>query len=202
MSKLKKTAVALALTSSFLVMGVNAVLAESCPRIYKFSDYKDSPGKLIKISGRDFGSSEGQVKFGDTNADVKSWGRKKIYVYVPDVDLGQTYRVRVCRDAGSCSKSMKFFVTYPGPQMYQIKNISDRHDYYRGNVGDTLEIKGINFNKKNIAVKFGDVSAKILKRTKKAIKIRVPDLTKDKTYSVYVTDGRYDSNAQDFYVKP
>jgi hypothetical protein len=202
MGKIKKTVAIIVLTGSFLATGSQSVLAAKCPRIYKFSDYKDSPGQLIKISGKDFGGSVGQVKFGETNAEVKKWGKKRIYVYVPEVELGQTYRVRVCRDAGACSKSMKFFVTFPGPQLYRIKNVSNKNDYYKGNVGDKLELKGINFNKKNISVMFDGVNARILNRTKKTIYVLVPELTKNKTYSIYVTDGRNNSNSQDFYVKP
>ncbi|MFA5925524.1 MAG: IPT/TIG domain-containing protein [Parcubacteria group bacterium] len=202
MVKLRKTAIALILAGSFLVGSVQNAGAAKCPRLYKFSAYKGSPGKLIKISGKDFGNEEGQVKFGDTNAEVKKWSKKKIYVYVPEVELGNTYRVRVCKDVGACTKSMKFFVTYPGPQLYRIKNISNKNDYYKGSVGDKLEIKGINFNKRNISVKFGSESAKIIKRSNKTIRVAVPNVAKDKTYSVFVTDGENNSNAQDFYVKP
>jgi hypothetical protein len=88
-----------------------------------------------------------------------------------------------------------------GPELWRIKNVSDGKKY-EGAPGDRLKLTGQNFGSKNISVVFGSVSAIITSRTKKWIKVIVPDLERDKTYSVYVTDGTNNSNSQDFFVTP
>jgi hypothetical protein len=72
---------------------------------------------------------------------------------------------------------------------------------YSGNPGDKILITGQNFTSSSI-VKFGDTTANIVKRSNKKLYVIVPDVKKDKTYSVYVIDGANKSNEQDFYVNP
>lgn len=184
------------------LLTTSVAFAGSDPILYRLSKYKGYVGEKVKITGVNFGSEEGKVMFDDwTRAEILSWSKKKIIIRVPDVAVTKTHKVRVCKRYDDCTRSQKFFVKRKGPELWRIKNVSDGKKY-EGRPGDKLKLTGQNFGSKNITVMFGDVRARITSRTKKWIKVIVPELEKDRTYSVFVTDGTNDSNSQNFYVKP
>jgi hypothetical protein len=189
----------------FLVAGgllvASTAFAGSDPVLYKLSKYKGYVGEKVKINGRNFGKDGGKVIFDDwTKAEIVSWGKKRIVILVPDVAVTKTHKVRVCKSHDDCSRSQKFFVKRAGPELWRIKNLSDGNNY-KGVPGDRLKLTGLNFESQNISVKFGDTKAEITKRTSKSIFVKVPDVQRDETYSVVVTDGTNSSNSQNFYVK-
>jgi len=189
----------------FLVAGgmlvASTAFAGSDPVLYKLSKYKGAVGEKVKITGRNFGKEGGKVIFDDyTKAEIVSWGKKKIVIRVPDIAVTKTHKVRVCKSHDDCSRSQKFFVKRSGPELWQIKRINDGK-MYSGNTGDKLLVTGQNFTS-NSTVKFGDTTAHIYKRSSKKLYVIVPNVEKDKTYSVYVVDGSNKSNEQDFYVNP
>jgi hypothetical protein len=192
----------------FLIAGgmlfSSAALAAKKPQLYKLSKYKGVVGEKIQIKGINFGSEKGKVMFDDwTEAEIVSWSKKKIVIRVPDVSVTKTHKVRVCKryDDDDCTRSQKFFVKRTGPELWQIKRVNDGK-MYSGNPGDKALITGQNFGSGNISVIFGTTAAKIVSRTSKKIVAIVPDLERNKTYSVYVTDGTNSSSSQDFYVNP
>jgi hypothetical protein len=190
----------------FLVFGgmliASTAFAGSDPELFRLSKYKGFVGEKVKITGKNFGNENGKVMFDDwTKAEIVSWSKKRIIILVPDVAVTKTHKVRVCKRHDDCTRSQRFFVKRTGPELWRIKNLSDGNNY-KGVPGDHLKLTGLNFDSQNVSVKFGDVKAEIIKRTKKTIFVKVPDMQRDKTYSIFVTDGVNSSNSQDFYVKP
>lgn len=198
--KIIKKAVPFVIAAGILTGSV--ALASHSPKLFRLSSYKGTIGQRIKVTGMNFGKQEGEIKFdGVEDVAVDHWSRHKVYFRVPNIAEGKSYNVRVCRKDEDCTKSQKFYVKRSGPELWRIKNLSDG-DNYQGVPGDRLKLTGLNFDAKNIAVKFGSANAQILKRTKKVIEVRVPDIERNKTYAVFVTDGTHDSNSQDFFIKP
>lgn len=198
--KIAKKAIPFIIASGMLV--ALTASAGSDPELFKLSKYKGYVGEKVKITGINFGKKKGKVMFDDwTKAPIVKWSKKKIIIRVPDVAVTKTHKVRVCKRYDDCTRSQKFFVKRTGPELWKIKNYNNSNNY-QGAPGDKLKLKGQNFGSKNVSVLFDDVPARITSRTKKWIKVIIPDLERDKTYSVYVTDGTNDSNSQDFYVKP
>ena len=198
--KTAKKIILLAAVAGFLTTSV--ALAGSKPVLYRLSKYKGTVGEKVKITGKNFGSEKGKVMFDDwTRAEILSWSKKKIVIRVPEVEVTKTHKVRVCKRYDDCTRSQKFFVKRSGPELWRIKNLSGSNNY-QGKPGDKLKLTGQNFGSKNISVFFGETPGKITSRTKKWIKVVVPDLERDRTYSVYVTDGVNSSNSQNFYVVP
>lgn len=198
--KIAKKAIPLLVASGLLAASV--AFAGSDPELYKLSKYRGYVGEKVKITGINFGGEKGKVMFDDwTKAEIVSWSKKKIIIRVPDVTVTKTHKVRVCKRYDDCTRSQKFFVKRTGPELWRIKNLSNGKNY-QGIPGDRLKITGLNFGSENISVTFGTAPAKILSRTKKTIRIVVPDVARDGTYSVYVTDGVNNSNSQNFYIKP
>lgn len=198
--KIAKTAIALAIAGG--ILAASTAFAGSDPQLYKLSKYKGFVGEKVKITGINFGGDQGKVMFDDwTKAEIVSWSKKKIIILVPDVAVTKTHKVRVCKRGDDCTRSQKFFVKRSGPELWKIKNLSGSKNY-QGKPGDKLRLTGQNFDEKDIAVLFDSTSAKITSRTKKWIEAIVPELQRDKTYAVKVTDGDPDSNTQDFYIIP
>ncbi len=200
--KIAKKVFLLFIVVGFLLVAASTAFAGSKPELYRLSKYKGYVGDKVKITGINFGREKGKVMFDDwTRAEILSWSKKKIIIRVPDVEVTKTHKVRVCKRYDDCTRAQKFFVKRKGPELWRIKNVNDGKKY-SGVPGDKLLLTGQNFGASNIKVMFGSVSAKIVSRTKKWIKVIVPELERDKTYPVYVTDGINNSNAQDFYVTP
>lgn len=184
------------------LLAASTAFAGSDPELYKLSKYKGYAGEKVKITGINFGKKSGKVMFDDwTKAEIVSWSKKKIVIRVPDVAVTKTHKVRVCKRHDDCTRSQKFFVKRTGPELWKIKNLSGSKKY-QGKPGDKLKLTGQNFGSGHVSVLFGSTPAKITSRTKKWIKVIVPELARDRTYAVKVTDGDPDSNTQDFYVTP
>lgn len=198
--KIAKRTISFVIAASLLA--ASTALAGSDPELYKLSKYKGYVGEKVKITGINFGKEKGKVMFDDwTKAPIVKWSKKKIIIRVPDVAVTKTHKVRVCKRYDDCTRSQKFFVKRAGPELWRIKNLSNGKNY-QGIPGDKLKITGLNFGSENISVMFGTAPARILSRTKKTIRIVVPDVARDDTYSVYVTDGVNNSNSQNFYIRP
>ncbi|MFH0930091.1 MAG: IPT/TIG domain-containing protein [Candidatus Moraniibacteriota bacterium] len=198
--KIAKKAISLIIVSG--ILAASTAFAGSNPQLYRLSKYRGFVGEKVKITGINFGGEQGKVMFDDwTKAEIVSWSKKKIIIRVPDVAVTKAHKVRVCKRYDDCARSQKFFVKRSGPELWKIKNLSGSKNY-QGKPGDTLKLTGQNFGSKNISVLFGDTPGRITSRTKKWIKVVVPELERDKTYAVKVTNGYPDSNTQDFYITP
>lgn len=190
------------IVASGIFVASNAFAGSGDPELYKLSKYSGFAGEKIKITGINFGKRKGKVMFDDwTKAQIVGWGKKKITILVPDVDVTEAHKVRVCDKNNDCTRSQKFFVKRAGPELWKIKNLSDSKNY-QGKPGDTLKLTGQNFGSKDLSVLFGSTSARIITRKKKWLKVVVPELERNKTYAIKVTDGAPDSNTQDFYITP
>jgi len=102
--------------SSFL-LGANQVSiwqasADKGPAIGSVSPNLSRPGGQVVIDGQGFGSTPGTVKFGASNATVKSWSAQSITVTVPQVTSG-LQMVQVC--TSTCSNGYPTRVS-TGPQ--------------------------------------------------------------------------------------
>ena len=201
MTKAKKILAVAALGTAMLVFSFSAS-AGSHPRLYKLSRYKGEIGKKIKIKGKHFGKKKGEIIFGGEKVKIKKWRKSKITFYVPAVKTGETYKIRVCSKRNGCSRGQRFYVTRTGPEIWRIKNYNNKNNY-QGVPGDKIRIKGRNFRSaRHVWILFGDHEVAPIKRSKKKIYFYIPNVERDKTYSVRVTDGVNVSNAQDFYLKP
>lgn len=170
-------------------------MASESPRMFTLSKYKGKVGDKIRIKGRDFGKRAGEVIFDHADSvRIKSWRKNKVEFYIPNVEAQNSYRVRVCKTNGECSKYQKFYVTRTGPEMHTLSE-------YNGVPGDSVRIKGLNFSSRNTKVLFGSHEVTPSKRTKKTIVFTIPDVTRGETYAVSVTDGANTSNAQNFFVR-
>ncbi len=99
----------------------------------------------ITVSGEGFGSSEGSVQFGSTNADILSWSDTEIKVSVPDVTAGK-YPITVTSANDIRSNkydefevltgkqiAVRFGVnnayTEPGENVYIVGNVNELGDW-------------------------------------------------------------------------
>ncbi len=198
--KIVKTAISIIVASG--ILAASTAFAGCDPQLYRLSKYSGFAGEKIKITGINFGNRKGKVMFDDwTKAEIVSWGKKKITILVPDVEVTEAHKVRVCDRNNDCTRSQKFFVKRTGPELWKIKNLSGSKNY-QGKPGDVLKLTGQNFGANDISVLFGSTSARIIARKKTWMKVVVPELERNKTYAVKVTDGAPDSNTQDFFVIP
>lgn len=178
-------------------------MAGSSPKMFSLSNYRGEVGLDVTIKGKNFGSDRGEVKFSDAeDVQIKKWSKKRVQFVVPQIETQKSYRVRVCKQGGKCSKYQKFYVTRTGPEIHVIRNLTSPSEKYKGDPGDRLKITGLNFGSKNLRILFGDETVTPTIRKKKFVVFVVPDVKRDSTYSVRVTDLANVSNAQDFFVKP
>ncbi|MFD2924741.1 alpha-amylase family glycosyl hydrolase [Halobacillus naozhouensis] len=98
-------------------------------------------GNPITISGEGFGSSEGTVQFGSTNASILSWSETEIQVRVPDVTAGK-YDITVSNAKGTISNKYHEFEIVTGNQIairFGVNNAytePDENVYIVGNVSE------------------------------------------------------------------
>lgn len=176
------------------ILLANPAWAGHGPKMTTLSKYKGKVGDQITIKGKNFGSRKGEVIFDHAeNVEVRSWGKKRVIFYIPDVEPQNSYRVRICQKDGDCTKYQKFYVTRTGPEI----NVLSKYD---GVSGDKIKIKGLNFSSKSTKVLFGSTEVTPYKRTSKTLYFTVPNIVSG-TYSVKVTDGANTSNGQDFWLK-
>lgn len=185
------------------LMFASPAMAGSTPKMYTLSNYRGEVGLKVTIKGKNFSSRSGEVKFdGAESVEIKKWRKNRVEFVVPEIETQKSYRVRVCNKNGKCSKYQKFYVTRTGPEMHKIKNLTSPSEVYKGDPGDSLKITGLNFGSKNLRIIFGDESIAPTKRKKKYVVFTVPNVARNATYSVRITDLANESNTQDFFVKP
>lgn len=73
---------------------------DSVPVIGNIDPLIGVAGNTVTISGRGFGNTQGNVKFGTTTATVQSWSDSCIKITVPDVTAGY-YSISVTTSAGA-----------------------------------------------------------------------------------------------------
>jgi glycosidase len=79
------------------------------PQIGSIGPTLAQPGVKVTIGGKNFGSTQGTVKFGTTTATVVSWSPSKIVVNVPAVTNGN-YNVTVTNSSNQVSNGIQFTV--------------------------------------------------------------------------------------------
>ncbi|MCA1594590.1 MAG: IPT/TIG domain-containing protein [Acidobacteria bacterium] len=77
------------------------------PQIGSIGPVAGQPGVKVTIGGRNFGATQGTVKFGTTTAVVNSWTATKIVATVPAVANG-SYNVTVTASGGAVSNGIAF----------------------------------------------------------------------------------------------
>ena len=111
--KIVKTAISIIVASG--ILAASTAFAGCDPQLYRLSKYSGFAGEKIKITGINFGNRKGKVMFDDwTKAEIVSWGKKKITILVPDVEVTEAHKVRVCDRNNDCTRSQKFFVKRTG----------------------------------------------------------------------------------------
>ena len=79
------------------------------PQVGSIGPTLAQPGVKVTIGGKNFGSTQGTVKFGTTTATVVSWSPSKIVVNVPAVTNGN-YNVTVTNSSNQVSNGIQFTV--------------------------------------------------------------------------------------------
>jgi glycosidase len=81
----------------------------AAPQVGSIGPYAAQPGVRVTIGGKNFGSTQGTVKFGTTTATVNSWTADKIVATVPAVTNGN-YNVTVTNSSSQVSNGIQFTV--------------------------------------------------------------------------------------------
>ena len=79
------------------------------PQIGSLGPTAAQPGVKVTIGGKNFGSTQGSVKFGTTTATITSWTTSKIVATVPVVTQGN-YNVTVTNSSSQVSNGIQFTV--------------------------------------------------------------------------------------------
>jgi glycosidase len=79
------------------------------PQVGSVGPTSAQPGVKVTIGGKNFGSTQGTVKFGTTTAAVVSWSPTKVVASVPAVTNGN-YNVTVTNSSGQVSNGIQFTV--------------------------------------------------------------------------------------------
>ena len=186
-----------------------SALATSSPELWRIinqssphpNSYQGFVGDELKITGTNFNQDGIKVNFGSTQV-APSWkNNNEIYINVPDVAKDKTYPISITNGTET-SNVQNFYVTLTAsstPELWRIINI-ECNNLYNGVVGDRLKLTGANLDQPGIMVKFGSTQVTPISKTAGEILIKVPDVAKDKTYPISITNGTETSNVQDFYV--
>ena len=81
----------------------------AAPEIGSIGPTAAQPGVRVTIGGRNFGTTQGTVKFGTTAATINSWSATKIVAIVPSVANGN-YNVTVTNSASQVSNGIQLTV--------------------------------------------------------------------------------------------
>jgi hypothetical protein len=114
-----------------VMSGLRIRVLQPPPNIVSLSSYSISAGDEITITGTDFGTTQGQVKFNDLNGQVSSWTNNSITCIVPSgvqsgiltvvrgstVSNGMTYQV-VCQISLTANPADGGFVFGSGDYIY------------------------------------------------------------------------------------
>lgn len=144
---------------------------------------------LVTISGTNFGTKQGTVKFGSTTGQVESWTKTQITVRVPNIPAGQTNIVVSVN--GADSSPATFNVTIP-PAIGSLTPPSGPPD-------TSVTISGTNFGSTPGTIKFGSTTAAVGTWSDTSITMTVPHVAAASA-SVVVSANGLDSNAVTFSV--
>lgn len=185
----------------FLLLAISVFLAgcsggggkgRSDPAISAVSPAEARTGETIRVSGRGFGSTQGQVfQNGTALAGIQAWSSTEIRVTLPAGATTGPVTVRV----GSRTSNAVNLVVLPPPAISGI-------DPNQGGVGDTFRITGTGFGdtQDGSSVSLNGVTVTAIQAwSDTEIEATVPDATSG---PVTVTVGSTTSNSVDFTVLP
>jgi hypothetical protein len=177
-------------------------------------NYQGMVGDKLKLTGTDFDQTGILVDFvnladfASTQVTPTSKTASEIVIKVPDVTKDQSYAISVTNGT-LVSESQIFFVAPAAasgtPELSAITNL-DGADNYQGKVGDKLKLMGKNFDQTGIVVDFVNLAyfastpVTPTSKTSGEINITVPNVTKDQSYAISVTNGTLVSESQIFFV--
>ena len=164
--------------------GVNFTYIVSKPVINSINPTSGVPGNFVTITGNNFGTVPGSVKFGSTNATLLSWGNTSITLTAPP--LSGSVTVNVTTTAGT-SNNLVF--TYIKPV---LNSLTPNTGYANSNV----TITGNNFGTFPGSVKFGSTNATLLSWGNTTITVTAPALSG--RVSVTVTNSSGTTNGVNF----
>ncbi len=79
----------------------------AAPQVGSIGPVAAQPGVRVTLAGKNFGATQGTVKFGTTSATITSWSATKIVATVPNVTNGN-YNVTVTNAAGQVANGISF----------------------------------------------------------------------------------------------
>ena len=170
-------------------------------RLVSFSPESGAVGDTVRITGVNFtGNADNlQVRFGNTPTKVigvktSATNNAKdieIWVYVPQM-ADTTTKISVKVDTMVLT-SEKFFTR---TSITQFTGFSPANGY----IGDTITLTGA-FYKNTPVVNFGDVSAKVISKDSKTLKVVVPDDIANATTAISVAvDGQTTTSTTSFHL--
>jgi len=171
------------------------------PRLVSFFPESGAIGDTVRITGVGFtGNADNlKVSFGNTPAAiiaVKATATNNvkdivIWVYVPQM-ADTTTKISVKVDTMLLTSEKSFTRT----SITQFSGFSPANGY----IGDTITLTGA-FYKNTPAVSFGDVSAKVISKDSKSLKVVVPDDIANATTAISVAvDGQTITSATSFHL--
>ncbi len=107
------------------------------PEVGSIGPIVAQPGVRVTIAGKNFGATQGTVKFGTTSAKIISWSTSQIIVTVPDVSSG-LFKLTLTNSAGVVSNATQFTVLTAKliPVTFTVNNASPTQ------VGDYIFLTG------------------------------------------------------------
>jgi len=148
-------------------------LAVPIPKIVGLSQPFGKPGESVTISGKNFGDTPIEVRFGKANAEIVGWSNDQIIVVIPEFvtsSKGTAAAIRVRSASGKMSKARSFRVfTNPRPL---LESLSER----TGAPGQTLVITGRYFRDSSGSVTLGRLPVQIVDWRDDLITLVVPEL--------------------------
>ncbi|MCL5411674.1 MAG: hypothetical protein M1150_02950, partial [Patescibacteria group bacterium] len=161
-------------------------------------------GDAVAISGSNFGTSKGTVKFGDKTASDNdtTWGDKSITTKVPSGLSAGAFQITVTTTDSKTSGGVSFTITDNPPNKTLNPTISSINPS-SGKVGDAVAISGSNFGTSKGTVKFGDKSVGDLEVTwgDSSISVKVPSLSAGTIKVKIITSDSKTSGEISFEVK-
>ena len=140
-------------------------------------------GNNVTITGSNFGTSNGTVLFGTTNAAIVSWGISSIIVAANPGTAGGTATVRVTTSGGQQSGPATY--TYDSVPTPNISNLNPNNGPAAG--GTSVIITGSNFGTSNGTVSWGSGTATISSWSTGSITVTAPFGTAGTVAAVRVT---------------
>ena len=162
--------------------------AATGPCISNVSPPSQVPGQTVTISGTNFGTTAGSVKFGGTpSPNVSPWADKTITATVPNIAAGPANVVVTVGSADS--PAFTFTVNCPAAAVPCITKLSATTLAGANKAGGTITITGQNFGDSVGSVTFGTTAASAIDQSNwspKQIKVAVPQTLQNGAQNVVV----------------